>query len=93
MKLRKELVAHISGRLVDGLTEKELIDASDDVAGVTESVITVITSDLMVEDELNDEVKVLLEEVGEEIDSNNVNYHKMFLMVKQKLARERGLIL
>ena len=36
---------------------------------------------------------VILEEMGDEIDSANINYRKMFQMVKQKLARERGLIL
>ena len=93
MKLRKELVFYLSEQLIKSLEEKQLIDSGGDVKGVAESVTAVIVDDLQVEDELNTEVKEMLEKVGEEIDSSNVNYHKMFQMVKQKLARERGLIL
>lgn len=93
MKLSNEMVHYLSVQLVKSLEEKELIDAGDDVEGVAVSIGAVIVDDLLVEDELNIEVKEMLEKVGEEMDSSNVNYHKMFQMVKQKLARERGLIL
>lgn len=93
MKLRKELVHYLSEQLVKSLEEKELIDSGGDVEGVAESVTAVIVDDLLVEDELNTEVKEMLEQVGEEMDKSNVNYHRMFQMVKQKLVRERGLIL
>jgi len=93
MKLRKEMVDYLSRQIVAGLEEKELIDTGDESENIAESVSGIIVNDLQVEDELNDEVKVILEKMGDEIDSANINYRKMFQMVKQKLARERGLIL
>lgn len=93
MRLRKEMIEFLAGRIIDVLGEKELIDTGDEQESVSATVSGIITRDLQVEDELNDEVKVILEEMGDEIDSANINYRKMFQMVKQKLARERGLIL
>ncbi len=93
MKLRKEMIDYLAKRIISILEEKELLDSDDEKEGVCESVSGIITRDLQVEDELNDEVKSLLEKMGDEIDEANINYRKMFQMVKQKLARERGLIL
>lgn len=92
MKLRKEMISYLAKRIVDGLTEKEYIEADDDF-GVVEEISGIIVDDLSVEDELNTEVKAMLDKMEGEIDKANINYRKMFQMVKQKLARERGLIL
>ncbi len=93
MRLRKEMIDYLAGRIIDLLEEKEVIDTGDEQESVCATVSGIITRDLQVEDELNDEVKVILEKMGDEIDNANINYRKMFQMVKQKLARERGLIL
>lgn len=93
MRLRKEMIDYLAGRIIDLLGEKDLIDTGDEQESVSATVSGIITRDLQVEDELNDEVKVILEKMGDEIDNANINYRKMFQMVKQKLARERGLIL
>jgi hypothetical protein len=47
----------------------------------------------MVEDRLNDEVKDILRDHQDEMDKDNVDYSRMFTMVKTKLARERNLVL
>jgi hypothetical protein len=52
-----------------------------------------ITSELSVEDRVNAEVRQLLKAYEEQIDRGQVDYQKMFQMVKQKLVRERGIIL
>jgi hypothetical protein len=48
---------------------------------------------LSVEDRLNAEVRQLLKAYEQQIDQGQVDYQKMFQMVKQKLVRERGIIL
>jgi len=93
MKLRKEMINYLSSQVVTHLEEMDIIDTGGERADVIMEVSAIITRDLLVEDSLNDEVKRILEEKYAEIDSANINYHKMFQMVKQKLARERGLIL
>ena len=53
----------------------------------------VITDELSVEDRLNAEVRQMLKAYDKQIEQGQVDYQKMFQMVKQKLVRERGLIL
>ncbi|MBF0170352.1 MAG: DUF507 family protein [Nitrospinae bacterium] len=91
MKLRDEMIDYLAHRIVVNLEAMEMIDCEGNAQGVIESIAGVMTADLMVEDLLNDEVKEILENKGEEMES--VDYRKMFNMVKSKLARERGLIL
>jgi hypothetical protein len=42
---------------------------------------------------LNEEVRDILEQHQEEINKGNIDYQKMFMMIKRKLAQERGLVL
>ena len=47
----------------------------------------------MVEDKLNEEVRQILEAHRDEMRLNNIEYYKMFSIIKRKLVKERGLIL
>lgn len=93
MKLRKEIIQYLAKRIVEQLGEKELIEFETEEEQIAAMVEGRINSDLMVEDRLNDEVKEILEKQGEKLDEGNISYRKMFQMVKNKLARERGIIL
>lgn len=93
MKVKKEVVRYLSKRIVDRLAEKQAIEFDCDVESVVDIVEGAIVNDLAVEDRLNDEVKAILAEQESSLGENNINYRKMFQMVKNKLARERGLIL
>jgi hypothetical protein len=93
MKLKREMISYLATKILRDLTEKGLVDCGEDVVDVTERIGAIIYGDLHVEDDLNDEVKTLLEKMSEELDRSQIDYRKMFQMVKQKLARERGIIL
>jgi len=58
-----------------------------------ESLNQVVTDELSIEDRLNGEVRQLLKAYEREIETGQVDYQKMFTMIKQKLVRERGIIL
>lgn len=93
MRLRKEMVERISAKIVERLVRRELIvlDVNEEV--LRTRIVHLIEADLMVEDRLNEEVKELLREYQDEMDKGNVDYSRMFTMVKTKLARERNLVL
>ncbi len=93
MKMKKEVVRYLAHKIVDHLKEKQAIEFDCDAESVVDVVEGAIVNDLAVEDRLNDEVKAILAEQEGVLDENNINYRKMFQMVKNKLARERGLIL
>ena len=92
MKLRKQQAEVIAAGIIDELVNRGSIEVEDKdkAKGVVRKVIV---DDLMVEDRLNDEVRELLEKISSEMRQGSVEYHKMFRLVKEKLVRERNLIL
>ena len=93
MRLRKKMIDHVAKTVAERLLEQGLLT----VAGAPEMVMTevsrLITDDLMVEDRLNEEVKELLRAHSAEMERGNVDYARMFSMVKRQLVKQRGLIL
>jgi uncharacterized protein len=57
------------------------------------SIDHAILDELSVEDRLNAEVRQLLKVYEQDIERGQVDYQRMFTLVKGKLARERGIIL
>jgi len=87
------MVDYIAGSIVEDLLKSGLIEIDCPKEKIADSIGQIITADLIVEDKLNDEVKELLKSHETELDKGNIDYRKMFLMVKQRLAKERGIIL
>jgi len=67
--------------------------ASFSSGALMDAIVDLITEDLRQEDDLNEEVRKLLDGYGEEIRTGGVEYREMFKLVKKRLAREQGLIL
>ncbi len=93
MRLRRKIIEYVAHRVTDHLLEEEMVGLEGSSEALEAEIARVITEDLMVEDKLNDEVKELLRTHQTEIDRDNVDYARMFNMVKRKLVHERGLIL
>lgn len=62
---------------------QKLIDQTD----------AILLDELMVEDRLNDEVRELLKKHENDIERNRMDYRKLFELTKQKLVKERNLVL
>jgi len=93
MRIQKEMVEKIAKSVVHSLIEKDLI-IWDERPEKLEAIVTgVIVDDLMVEDRLNEEVKLLLDSKTVEFERSMMDFGRVFQMVKSKLARERNLIL
>lgn len=93
MRLKKDMIKFISNKLVHRLLDEEMIIFTEEPSRLEEIIAQIITSDLMVEDKLNDEVKKILDSHTSGIGSRDINYGVMFQMIKKKLVRERKLIL
>jgi len=93
MRLKEDMINFISTTIVDDLLKNGLIEVDCPKKKIIDSVGKIITDELMQEDKLNDEVKELLKSHETELDKGNIDYRRMFQMVKQKLARERGIVL
>ena len=92
MRLTKSQIQFLGYRITDDLQVSGYIDPEEPNA-LMDTIIDLITEDLRKEDELNEEVRQILDGYGEEIRSGGIEYREMFKLVKKRLARERGMIL
>jgi hypothetical protein len=77
MRLSKERVRHMAEALVARLVQDGHVALTGTSKSLVDALDQAVTDELSVEDRLN----------------NEVDYQKMFTMIKQKLVRERGIIL
>jgi hypothetical protein len=77
---------------VRDLLKQEKILA-DDKQKLLEDLLNLITEEFMKEDKLDQEVRGILSEYMEKIRKENIEYQTMFRMIKNKLAKERNIVL
>ncbi|WP_333654063.1 DUF507 family protein [Dissulfurispira sp.] len=80
-------------RIVDNLIKKELIEPAISVNTLIEETEKLLMDELMVEDRLNEEVRLLLRKYESDIEKGRLDYRKLFDMTKQKLVKERSIVL
>lgn len=92
MRLTREQVQLMAFHIVRTLLQEGKIEAEDRERAI-DRLADVITGELLIEDKLNDEVREILNKHSDEIRMGNIEYQTMFKMVKDKLVRERKIIL
>ena len=92
MALRKEYVRLLSVKIVDELIKQEMIEVPEglDLAG---QLFQVMDEEMALEDKINDEVRVLLNQYQDQMRQSGASYQEMFKLIKNKLVRERKLVL
>ncbi|MBF0557701.1 MAG: DUF507 family protein [Nitrospirae bacterium] len=80
-------------QIVNNLVNKGLIEPAVSVEQLMEETGNLLLDELMAEDRLNDEVRQLLKKYESEIAKGRLDFRKLFDMTKQKLVRERNIIL
>lgn len=93
VRLSKERVRHIAETLTGRLHEGGHIELVGERKAFIEALDQAITHELCAEDRVNAEVRQMLKAYEQQIEQGQVDYQKMFQMVKQRLVRERGIIL
>lgn len=93
MRLAKERIHHMADGLIGRLEQQGYLEITGDRKALRDSINHTITEELAVEDRLNTEVRQLMKTYEREIEQGKADYQKMFTMIKQKLVRERGIIL
>ena len=92
MHLPREYVAYMAKQVLKRLREPGLVQY-DQPDFVTEVITQVMLDEMSIEDRLNDEVRKILEDHGEEMKRMGASYEEMFKKVKKQLVRERKVIL
>jgi len=93
MRIPKSWVPILAKRIAEALLEKEMVVLSVTQEKFLEKVEQLMTEELMIEDRLNDEVRALLNKHSSDIEQGRMDYRKLFELTKQKLVKERNVIL
>ena len=92
MPRREEVAERIADAVVKRLQARKFVEVKDD-AKVRATVRKVLLEDLETEDRLDAEARQILLDHAKEIKDTALDYRRLFTLVKEKLARERGFIL
>ena len=92
MRLSKNQIAHLAYTIVKHLVSQDKIIV-DDKNRLIQDIERVLTEEFALEDQLDNEVKSILSKHIDEIRRGNLEYNEMFRKVKQRLAKEKGIVL
>jgi len=93
VRLSKERVHHMAETLAARLQQEGHVELTGDRKAFIQMLDQAMTEELSVEDRLNAEVRQLMKAYENDIERGQVDYQKMFTMIKNKLVRDRGIIL
>ena len=92
MGLKKEYVRLLSTKIVEDLIKQEMIAVPDGL-NLPEQIFQVLDAEVNLEDRLNEEVRLLLNQYQDQMRQTGASYQEMFKLIKNKLVRERKLVL
>lgn len=93
MRIPKGWVPGISKKIIKDLLKNELVRLRESEEHVVKLVEELFIEELMVEDKLNDEIRVMLKQYDAEIEKGQLDYRRLFDMTKQKILKERNIII
>lgn len=92
MGLRRDYVRLLSVKLVEELKKQEMIEIPEGF-DLTEPLFQTMDVEISLEDRINEEVRSLLNQYQDQMRQNGASYQEMFKLIKNKLVRERKLVL
>ena len=92
MKLTTSQIQRLSEKILKQWKSQNLITFKVDEKVVLQTIIDSITQDFKKEEQLDQDVQALMDQM-ERQHEGQFQRHKMFPMLKQKLAKERKIIL
>jgi hypothetical protein len=93
MRIPKPWIPILTKKVADNIIAKDLVKPTVPLDKFLADMEEIFMLELTVEDRLNDEVRELLKSRASEIEQGRLDYRKLFDLTKQRLVKERNLIL
>ena len=93
MRIPKSWVPIMAKKIIDNLIARELVKPKISMEKLLETAEGLMMEELMVEDRLSDEVRLLLKQHEAEIERGRMDYRALFELTKKKLVKEKNLVL
>lgn len=94
MRLKDEQIARLAERLLEGLSTAGLVTLKAERGKVLDSIKRAVAADIKGEEDLEKEAERLLEQTLRSMGGGaGIDRHRMLKMIKDKLAKDRGVVL
>ncbi len=92
MALRREYVRLLSVKIGEELQKQEMIGVPEDL-DLAGQVFQVMDTEVNLEHRIDEEVRSLLNQYQDQMRQSGASYQEMFKLIKNKLVKERKLVL
>jgi hypothetical protein len=93
MRLSRGRIEMMAKAVVERLLTRRAIAAPGVEEALSARVVEVIERELALEEQLNQDARALMQQYQRQIASGQIDYQRMFTMIKRQLAKERGVVL
>lgn len=93
MHLKDEQIGRLAEKVLGDLERAGLITAKQGRVTLLAAIKSAIAADLKVEEALERDAEALLEQTLRAMGGDGIDRHKMLRMIKDKLAKERKIVL
>lgn len=93
MRIPKAWVPMLAKKIAENIVSEGLVKPTVSMDKLLANMEEIVMEELMVEDRLNDEVRVLLKKHESDIERGRMDYRKLFELTKHKLVKERNIVL
>jgi hypothetical protein len=93
MRMSRGRIEVMAKSAVQRLLAQRAIAAPGIEVALTARVVEVIEREFALEDQLNLDARELMRQYQRQIESGQVDYQRMFTMIKRQLAKDRGVII
>jgi hypothetical protein len=92
MALRKEYVRLLCVKVAEELKKQQMIEVPEGF-DLADQLFQVMDPEVSLEDRINEEVRTLLNQYQDQMRQSGASYQEMFKLIKNKLVKERKLVL
>jgi len=92
MGLRKEFVQLLSKKIAEELVDQEMIEVPESL-NLPERLYEIMDAEVSIEDRVNEEVRSVLNQYQDQMRQSGASYQEMFKLIKNKIVKERKLVL
>ena len=93
MHLRDEQIGRLAEKVLGDLERAGLITEKQGKGTILAAIKSAVLADLKVEETLERDAEALLEQTLRSVGGDGIDRHKMLRMIKEKLAKERKIVL
>ncbi|BCG45491.1 hypothetical protein GEOBRER4_n0248 [Citrifermentans bremense] len=93
MRLKEEQIARLAEKVLGDLERAQLVEQKQGRGAVLAGIKAAIAEDLKLEEALERDAEALLEQTLKAVGGQGIDRHKILRMIKEKLAKERKIVL